>query len=192
MAKASKIVHGGRTLIDLTQDTVNEDNLLVGNTAHGADGEPIEGACTFDVDSSEATATQAEVLKDRTFAKGGKVLPGTMPNNGAVAGKIAAKDEDYPVPQGYHDGGGKVGIADVEKAKLIPANIRKDVTILGVTGTMDSTEGVNAESTEVTPSTEEQVIVPTEGYNYLSQVTVKPIPYKESTNSAGGITVTIG
>ena len=192
MAKVSKIVHGGRTLIDLTQDTVTKDTMLVGTTAHGADGEPIEGACTFDVDSSEANAAQAEVLQDRIYAKGGKLYPGTMPNNGAVAGKISSKDEEYSVPQGYHDGGGKVGIADVEKAKLIAENIRKGVTILNVEGNMTGTEDANPQAREVIPSTDEQVILPETGYNYLSQVTVKPIPYKESTNSAGGITVTIG
>lgn len=46
----------------------------------------------------------------------------------------------------------------------------------------------------VTPSTKEQTVLPDseEGYNYLSQVTVKAIPYNESENPAGGTTVTIG
>lgn len=29
------------------------------------------------------------------------------------------------------------------------------------------------------------------GYNYLTQVTIEPIPYTESDNAAGGTTVTI-
>lgn len=48
----SKVVYGGKTLIDLTGDTVTEDKLLKGATAHGKDGEPVTGACTFDVDSN--------------------------------------------------------------------------------------------------------------------------------------------
>ena len=188
----SKIVFGGEVLIDLTQDTITPDKLLKGTTAHGANGEPIEGACAYDVDSSEVNANVAEVLKGKTFAKGGKILEGTMPNNGAVKGTISTKDGVYTPAQGYHDGSGTVTIAETEKAKLTPQNIRKDVTILGVTGTMDSTEGVNAQAKEVTPSVSEQEILPDSGYNYLTQVTVKAIPYVETDNAAGGKTVTIG
>ena len=39
---------------------------------------------------------------------------------------------------------------------------------------------------------DEIAIMPDEGYNCLSQVVVEAIPYTESENSAGGITVTIG
>lgn len=188
----SKIILGDEVLMDLTNDTITKDKLLKGYTAHGADGEPIEGTCEFDVDSSGATAAVAEVLKDKTFAKGGKVLTGTMPNNGAVKGEISTKDGTYKVPQGYHDGSGSVGIKSTEKEKLIPSNIRQGVTVLGVEGSMTSTEGVNAQSKEVTPSMNEQTILPGSGYNYLSQVVVKAIPVVETDNAAGGKTVTIG
>lgn len=57
-----------------------------------------------------------------------------MKNNGAVTGTISAKDEEYTIPQGHHDGSGKVGIAASEKEKLIPDNIREGITLLGVEG----------------------------------------------------------
>ena len=85
-----------------------------------------------------------------------------------------------------------MAIADTEKAKLIPANIRQGVEVLGVTGTMSSTEGANAQAKNVTPKTTSQTVLPDSGYNYLSQVVVAAIPYVESDNSAGGKTVTIG
>ena len=68
------------------------------------------------------------------------------------------------------------------------------MTILGVQGNMSGTEGANAQSKEVTPSTNQQTVLPDtdDGFNYLSQVVVNPIPYVENDNSAGGITVTIG
>ncbi len=188
----SKIIYGGQTLIDLTQDTITADKLLKGYTAHGANGEEIAGACEYDVDSSEATATVAEVLINKTFAKGGKILTGTMKNNDAVNGTISAKDEQYNVPQGYHDGSGRVGIAPSEQAKLIPDNIREGITILGVAGSMSGTEGAKPQSKTVIPSTIAQEVLPDEGYNYLSSVTVQAIPYVESDNNAGGKTVTIG
>jgi len=188
----SKIVFDGEVLIDLTADTLKADKLLKGYTAHGADGEPITGSCTFDADTQDATATAAEILKDKTAYNKGVKVTGTMPNNGAVSGKISKKDEAYNVPQGFHDGSGKVGIDSTEQAKLIPANIRDGITILGVAGTMSGTEGAKAQAKEVTPSASAQTVLPDSGYNYLSQVTVKAIPYVESNNSAGGITVTIG
>ncbi|MBR2388212.1 MAG: hypothetical protein IKB02_05975 [Clostridia bacterium] len=188
----SKVIYGGQTLIDLTADTVTDDNLLKGVTAHGKDGEPIVGTCEFDVNSQDATVAVAEILIGKTAYARGSKLTGTMPNNGAVQGTISTKDGAYTVPQGYHDGSGEVTISDTEKAKLIPSNIREGVTILGVTGNMSTTEGEKRQEKTVTPSTVEQVIVPDAGYTCLTSVTVKPIPYVESNNSAGGVTVTIG
>lgn len=188
----SKVVYGGNVLIDLTGDTVKADKLLKGYTAHGADGEVINGSCDFDASTQDATATEAEILLGKTAYNKGNKVTGTMPNNGAVDGKISTRAGQYTVPQGYHDGSGKVGIDETEQAKLIAANIRAGVTILGVEGNMSGTEGANPQSKTVTPSTAKQTVLPDDGYNYLSQVVVNAIPYVESENSAGGTTVTIG
>ncbi len=188
----SKVVYGGNTLIDLTGDTVVANKLLKGYKAHGADGELINGSCDFDANTQDATASAAEILSGKTAYNKGSKITGTMPNNGAVTGKISTKEGQYTIPQGYHDGSGKVSIDEVEQAKLIPGNIREGVTVLGVAGTMSGTEGAKPQAKTVTPSTTQQEILPDEGYNYLSQVTVLAIPYAESENSAGGITVTIG
>lgn len=188
----SKVIYGGNVLIDLTGDTVTADKLLAGYKAHGADGEAINGTCAYDVDSSSTTAAAAEILAGKKAALKGSIVTGTMKNNGAVTGTINTKSGQYTIPQGYHDGSGKVGIANTEQEKIIPGNIREGVTVLGVTGTMSSTEGANPQAKSVTPSTTVQEVLPDEGYNYLSQVTVAAIPYAESENSAGGTTVTIG
>lgn len=188
----NKVVYGGKTLIDLTGDTVTEDKLLSGITAHGKDGEFVTGVCTFDVDSNDATAAVAEILKGKTAYARGTKLVGTMPNNGAVTGKIITKDGSYTIPQGYHDGSGKVGIDATEQAKILAQNIREGVTILGVKGSMSGSEGVKAQAKTVIPSSVQQTILPDTGYTHLSQVTVEKIPYVKSENSAGGTTVTIG
>lgn len=193
MAKsAGKIVYGGKTLIDLTADNVTADKVLLDIQFHGADGQIYKGTCTFDVDSSSATLNEAEALAGKTFAKNGRILTGTAPNNGAVHGVIRLKDGVYRVPIGYHDGSGDVVIDPTEMAKLIATNIRQGVTILGVTGTMSGSEGVKAQSRTVTPKTTEQVILPESGYTHLSQVAIAAIPYTETENAAGGLTITIG
>lgn len=191
MAK-SKIVFGGEVLIDLTADTIKADKLLKGYTAHGADGELVTGSCEFDANTQDATANDAEILLGKTAYNKGAKITGVMPNNGAVSGSIATKDATYTVPQGYHDGSGKVAIDASEQAKLISSNIKQGVTILGVVGSHAGSTAVSVQSKNVTPAVTSQTILPDDGFDYLSQVTVAAIPYSESNNSAGGITVTIG
>jgi hypothetical protein len=188
----SKVVYGGNTLIDLTGDTVKAQHLLNGYTAHGADGEVINGSCTYDANTQDATATDAEILNGKIAYVRGAKITGKMKNNGAVAGKITSKTGKYTIPQGYHDGSGTVQIDADEQAKLTPANIREGVTILGVAGEMTGTEGEKAQEKTVTPTTVQQTVVPDTGYTCLSNVIVKAIPYEESDNAAGGKTVTIG
>ena len=190
----SKIIFNGKTLIDLTQDTVVADKLLTGHTAHGADGEVVNGSCTFDADTKDATATAAEVLSGKTAYAKGKKVTGSMANNGGATLAITEKAQKVTIPQGYHDGSGYAEIAAAEQEKLIAANIREGVTLLGIEGTMSGTEDAHPQAVEVTPKATEQTILPDteKGFNYLSQVTVKPIPYVETQNEQGGTTVTIG
>ena len=187
----NKVIYGGDTLIDLTSDTVVAEKMLEGYTAHDKSGALVTGTCTNDVDSGDATAVATEILSGKTaYARGNKVA-GSMVNNGAVAGTIAAKAGQYTVPIGYHDGSGKVGIDSTEQSKIIPANIKQGVSILGVTGTCEPSSSVTAQTKTVTPSTKKQTVLPDTGYDYLSQVVVNAISYIEATNSAGGTTVTI-
>lgn len=187
----NKVIYGGNVLIDLTSDTVVADKMLVGYKAHGKSGAVIEGTCSFDVDSTDATATAAEILQDKTAYVAGNKVTGSMKNNGAINKKITTRDEEITVPQGFHDGSGKVGIDATEKGKLIAENIREGVTILGVLGSMSGSEDMKPQAKTVTPSTSKQTIMPDTDYNCLSQVEVEAIPYVESDNPAGGITVTI-
>lgn len=192
MAKAiSKVVYDGRVLIDLTADTVVANKLLSGYTAHGADGNEITGSCTYDSNTQDATASDAEILSGKTAYVKGTKKTGTMPNRGAVTGTISTVDGAYTIPQGYHDGSGSVSIDATEQSKLIATNIREGVTVLGVTGTMSGTEDAKPQAKTVTPTSSQQVVLPDEGYNYLSQVTVSAVPYTETDNSAGGLTATI-
>lgn len=187
----NKVIFGDETLIDLSSDTVTADKVLVGVKTHGPDGEPITGTCSFDADTSDATATAAEILAGKTAYNKGNKVTGTMKNNGAVTGAITTKAGAYTVPQGYHDGSGKVSISSTEQAKLIPANIRQGVIVLGVEGAMSSTEGLKSQSKTVTPTKAGFDVAPDTGFNALVSVTVEPIPYTETNNSAGGTTVTI-
>ena len=186
----NKVIYGGDTLIDLTGDDVAASDVLSGKKFHLPSGAPGTGTCPYDADTSDATAVAAEILTGKTAYKNGSKLTGTMPNKGAVTGTISTKDGQYTVPQGYHDGSGKVSISSTEQAKIIAGNIKSGVQILGVTGSYTG-EAISAQSKTATPTTAQQTILPDTGYDYLSQVTVAAIPYTETDNTAGGKTVTI-
>ena len=189
MAK-NKIIYGSEVLIDLTDDTAMAADILSGKKAHNRTGNQITGTCTYDADTSDATATSNEILNGRTAYVNGVKVTGDMANNGGVTGTISTKAGQYTVPEGYHDGSGKVSISATEQNKIIASNIKSGVVILGVTGSY-SGEGATAQAKTVTPTTTSQVVTPDANYDYLSQVTVNAIPYTETANEYG-TTVTIG
>ena len=186
------VLASGEVLIDLTADTVDAAHLLSSYTAHDKSGAPITGECDYDSDTSDDTAAVGEILAGKTAHARGAQLTGAMPNRGGVTGTIATKAGQYTIPQGYHDGSGKVSIDATEQAKLIPGNIREGITILGVVGEMSGSESENKQAKTVTPTFAQQVVLPDTGYTCLSQVTVAAITVTYSDNAAGGQTVTIG
>ena len=187
----NKVVFGNETLIDLTADTVAPEYLLATYTAHDRSGAPIVGSCTYNADTSDATATASEILAGQTAYANGQELTGTMPNRGGVTGTISTVAGEYAIQQGYHDGSGTVSIDSTEQAKIIASNIKSGVEILGVTGTYEG-EGGTYQTKTATPYTTQQVILPDTGYDGLTQVTVEAIAYEETDNAAGGLTATIG
>lgn len=187
----NKVIYGGNTLIDLTGDDVSASDVLSGKKFHLPSGAQGTGTCNFDADTSDATATAAEILLGKTAYKNGAKLIGTMPNNGGTNVTVSTV-AGSTIPQGYSDGSAKAVIDSTSASALIAANIRENITILGVVGTMSGSEDVHAQSKTATPTTAQQVITPdSPTYNYLSQVTVAAIPYTETDNPAGGKTVTI-
>lgn len=187
----NKVIYGGNILIDLTADTITAADVINAKTFHDKSGASITGTCTYDADTSDATASASEILATKTAYANGAKVTGTMTNRGAVTGTITTKAQQYTIAQGYHDGSGKVSIDSTEQAKIIATNIRQGVTILGVEGSMSGTEDISLQTKTVTPAVTSQAVLPDTGYDGMSQVTVEAIPYTETDNSAGGKTVTI-
>lgn len=188
----NKVIIGSEVKLDLTQDDITPDKLAAGIKAHDKSGAPIVGTSTFDADTSDANAVAAEILKDKTAYVNGVKVTGTMPNNGAKTLNIVNKSTPVTIPMGFHDGSGKAQIAADEQAKLIPTNIREGITVLGVTGTMSGSEGMKPQAKNVTPSFTQQEILPDDGYNCLSSVTVAAIPVSYTDNEQGGQTLKVG
>lgn len=188
----NKAIINGVTYIDLSADTVVQNKVLDGYTFHDKNGAILEGTCTYDSDTSDATASASDILTGVSAYVNGTKINGSMTNNGSVTGTITTKAQQYTVPTGYHDGGGKVSISSTEQAKIIEGNIKSGVTILGVEGTYTG-EAITAQSKIATPTFSQQTILPDANYDYLSQVTVNAIPLTESaTTGTSGYTITVG
>lgn len=188
----NKVVFGGEVLIDLTPDTITEDKLLSGYTAHNAKGESITGNCSFDSDTSDADILVSEMLKGKTaYARGAK-LTGDMPNNENYSNVIKTVNDVITIPVGFHDGSGTITIDPTEKAKIKAEDIKQGKEILGVVGTMTGAESIKAGSKTVRPGMTQQTVLPSPEYDYLSQVVVDAIPFETSVNAAGGTTYSIG
>ena len=187
----NKVIYGNNTLIDLTPDDVARGDVLSGKKFHLPTGEATTGTCTYDADTSDATAVAAEILATKTAYKNGSKLEGTMPNRGAVTLEIDDVSDELTIANGYHDGSGKAKLAAAEVAKLLPGNIKDGVRILNVLGTYTG-EGVTAQTKSATPYTTAQTILPDSGYDYLAEVDIAAIAYTETDNAAGGKTATIG
>lgn len=191
----NKVIYGGDTLIDLTPDDVTAATVLSGKKFHLPSGAPATGTCPYDADTSDATATAAEILATKTAYKNGSKLTGTMPNNGSSGGgTISTKAQEFTIAAGYHDGTSKVKIDTTEQAKIAATNIKNGVQILGVTGTYTGSELIKATTLSVTPYTTAKTYLPSDDgdYDYYTQVVVSAIAYSEVDNQAGGKTVTIG
>lgn len=190
----NKVIFGGDTLIDISTDTVTAAKVLSGYTAHDKSGAPITGSCTYDSNTTDATATSDDILTGTNAYINKVKVNGTMTNQGEKHYTLSARDTEVSIPQGYHDGSGGIGLNSTDKAALIATNIRTGVTVLGITGSMSGSEDVLATSTTITPYTTAQTIQPSDlgNYNSFSSVTVSAIAKTETDNASGGKTVTIG
>lgn len=85
----NKIEYDGRVLLDLTEDTVAEDQLLEGATAHDRSGQRIVGAL---INLAEDTVAPENLLAGATaHDSSGQRIVGTMEASGGDSGGVQVK-----------------------------------------------------------------------------------------------------
>ena len=95
---------------------------------------PVSGGGTaIFYETSDATATAANILTGKSAYISGGSTNGSMANNGSTSGTISTKTGTVSMPAGYTSGG-TVSISSTEQAKIIAGNIKSGVSILGQSG----------------------------------------------------------
>lgn len=100
--------------------------------------------------TGDDTAVSEDVLTGKTAHTASGAISGGMVNHAGENVSIADAETPIKIPKGYHDGNGSAVIADAEKEKLISANIKKGVSILGVAGSTTVVDTADADATAAT------------------------------------------
>ena len=108
----SKVILNGVVKVDLTQDTVDETNLLAGETATGADGEAVEGSIASKA-SADLTVSGATVTAPAGFysaAASKSVATTTHPNpTASINSTTGVVTASHTQTTGYVTGGTTTG-----------------------------------------------------------------------------------
>ena len=79
------------------------------------------------VDTTDATANEAQILENETAYVGGEKITGSMPNRGAASTTLNTTTTSYTIPGGYHNGQGTVSIS-TETKSATPTKSPQSVT----------------------------------------------------------------
>lgn len=155
------------------------ENIREGETVYGVVGTHSDG-----IDTSDATATQSDISEGATAYVNGVKITGThtCPPDPILAPLIVdpTGEKFTRTPDDGEDGFSEVTVEG--DSNLIPENIKKDVVVYGVTGELVDKQ-LYEES--VTPGSQDIVLVPDEGYDGFSKVTVFGISGSGSGSGSG-------
>lgn len=91
------------------------------------------------VDTSDATAVVEDIKQGKTVYARGQKLTGTMPNRGSVTISPNTVNQEHDF--GYYDSIKVNAVTNEIDANIKSENIKKDISILGITGTLE--EGID-------------------------------------------------
>ncbi|QXE20459.1 hypothetical protein [Clostridium sp. 001] len=118
---------------NVKSNAISAVNSKGGNLSTSATWDDVINAIKA-IAKGQGNAVESEVLGGATFSNSdGKLRTGSMANNGAISGTITNQGQSISIPEGYTKGGS----INANFANLIASNIKKDVNIGGITGSLD-------------------------------------------------------
>lgn len=156
--------HSGTGTVSISPETktvtpTTEQQVVSPTTGKVLSSVTVEGIPAQYVDSSDATATAAQILDGATAYVDGEKVEGTMPNNGAAEETLDASTTSYTIPAGYHNGEGTVSVS-LETKSATPTKspqtisptagkLLSSVSVEAIPATYQDVSGVTAAAPDV-------------------------------------------
>lgn len=123
--------HNGSGTVSITTETKSATPSKEQQTVTPTEGSVLSSVTVNAIpaeyaDTSDATATAAQILTGQTAYVDGEKVTGTMPNNSPAATVLDTETASYTIPAGYHDGTGSVSLS-LETKSATPTKAQQTI-----------------------------------------------------------------
>ena len=123
--------HNGSGTVSITTETKSATPSKKQQTVTPTEGSVLSSVTVNAIpaeyaDTSDATATAAQILTGQTAYVDGEKVTGTMPNNSPAATVLDTETASYTIPAGYHDGTGSVSLS-LETKSATPTKAQQTI-----------------------------------------------------------------
>ncbi len=123
--------HNGSGTVSITTETKSATPSKEKQTVTPTEGSVLSSVTVNAIpaeyaDTSDATATAAQILTGQTAYVDGEKVTGAMPNNSPAATVLDTETSSYTIPAGYHDGTGSVSLT-LEAKSATPTKAQQTI-----------------------------------------------------------------
>lgn len=175
----NQIIYGDKELINLRNDTVDEEHLVSGYTAHDRHGNAITGTNMFDCNSADATATADKIANGYVAYSKGERIIGTNTNDSDTTDATATA-ADITKDKTAYVKGSKVTGTNILATEIKSADVKDGVKIYKTSTEKQKEDGTPMLTGTYTSDgtiTAERVVAGDIGYSKGKKITGTAINY---------------